>query len=285
MIMLSNVSNFNLPQLYYPNRSLKVAFEAKNNPENSSVIYTSKPLSTEMLACFKANAISFGNNGGLEGVSVDIDPASGFDAHDLGDLFMLVGFPEGKRLLAKLVPLMKQMTDFKGKYLIQTIKEILNNPDKEELVDMLVLRKNNSPEDVIKTLELINKDNIDLIKELISKTDNSDYISPVEIRLITSEIKDNDQKKAVFKKLLTFPKVDVSGVRSIIHTFDTENPVHQEILDFLLNTDKDFWLLFLDQLLEKSTQQNKDAIKEIVNKAPGKGMDAAKYIMERVNKL
>ncbi|MEW5818865.1 MAG: hypothetical protein AB1782_01625 [Cyanobacteriota bacterium] len=304
--------------------------------ENNSkpVIFGANKLSNYMLEAFRANAINFnGGKSGMGGAMITVDPSTGFDARDIGDLLCIVGTDEGKRLLKKVVDKLKPLGDFtgQGKYAIRSITAIMLKPELEVVFDqvydkfvsdnkskdhyinrnmaellesfkpdnknhqkllqaiMQVPKVNsiNAISDIIKTTD---DRNIELTSMLIHNYGKNEIFNGAEVLMLVRELERSPEKMNLLKKLLTSFRKEgrtVSDTLALIENYDIKNTAHPEMLDFLLSIkdEKDFWGLFLGQLLEKTTPENKDQIKEIINNTPGNGMDAATIVIQQVNAL
>lgn len=242
-------------------------------------------------------SIIMGNEKLVKDMTTLMKPLKDFKGrHLVKTVKAIIQHPEKKPLVAKLIDKFKDNCTFN---LSQDLTEVIctynpeNNIHREVLTMAMSIKRINSADDIVHLLKITNKDNLPIMKKVVEKAKDNEIINSIELKDISNEVIKDPSKEPVLNKLLNFmqpvddnrTKFNLSGTLEILELFEPDNPVHNEMLDFFLSCNKGLWGLVIAQFMEMTTADNKEAIKQIVNKASGTGMEAAKEIMTKIKEL
>ena len=237
-----------------------------------------------------------GNEDLVKDVVTLMKPLEGVKGDDIiRTIAAIIHEPRNKPLVQKMVLMFNKdsMSKFGLSRDIASLVEAYNPDNKihQEVLKMVTpVKKLNSCRDIVDFLKYANNENICIMQKLVNNVKDTHIVNALTVKLIADEILDVPEKEQVLDKLLNYTqadnsprtKCDLEGILSILEIYETANPVHEELLDVLLDCNKGLWGLVIGQYLEMSNAKNKDLIIQAVNEAEGIGFDAAKQIMDKI---
>lgn len=228
----------------------------------------------------------------IKGLIQKTRPLPGFKgSHIIRIVKAVLKDPEKEPFVDKMISAFSgEKTDY---VFVRNLAEFMEtfNPDNKNhrrVVDLTLGKLNmNSVSDITDILESINDKNSEMIIKVLHNVHPKEPVNGIEIRLIAEEALKGPEKTQLMKKLFNAFQGDsncLSGILGILEACEPGNKAKEEVLDVLLSGHKGLWGLVMAQVIEKVTPENKEKIKEAIQKAPGEGMEAAKYIIAIVNK-
>lgn len=211
--------------------------------ENFKSIYSNNETSNKITQALKANTINFNGKGsGMGGAQMQLPSDSPYDFNDIGELLRIISGNE--TLVEDITTLMKPLKDFKGRFLVRTVKAIIQQPDRKPLVGALInkfgdntssnyclskdiakvveaynpdsklhnkvlnmamgINKLHGADDIVELLKNSNENNIDIMKKVVDKVKDDQTVNWLELKLIADQIITTPEKEPILDKLLEY---------------------------------------------------------------------------------